>query len=247
MSGRLQGKVALISGAARGQGAVEAELFVAEGATVVLTDVLDDAGAAMAAQLGSQASYQHLDVTSAQEWELVAKQTVTEHGRIDILVNNAGIFSPTPLLTAPESDFRRIIDINLVGVWLGMQSVARQMVQHQTKGSIINISSIAGLSGAAMFGAYNASKFAVRGITKSAAKELAAHGIKVNSVHPGIINTDMLATFDNLGVRENLRTRIPMGREAEAIEVARLVLYLASDESSYSTGSEFIVDGGMTA
>lgn len=247
MSGRLAGKVVLISGAARGQGAVEAELFVTEGATVVLTDVRDEVGVAAAARLGQKATYHRLDVTNAEEWELVAKTAVADHGRIDVLVNNAGVFSATPLLSASEADFRRIIDINLVGVWLGMQAVARHMVEHRTKGSIVNISSIAGLTGAPSFGAYNASKFAVRGMTKSAARELAPNGIRVNSVHPGIIATEMLETLDQLGVREAVDARIPLGREAQAIEVARLVLYLASDESSYSTGSEFIVDGGMTA
>jgi 3alpha(or 20beta)-hydroxysteroid dehydrogenase len=245
--GRLAGKVALITGAARGQGAVEAELFVSEGATVVLTDVSDDAGAAMAAKLGASASYQRLDVTNAEEWALATKNVVADHGKIDVLVNNAGVFTMTPLLTATEADFRRIIDINLVGVWLGMQAVARHMVEGGTKGSIVNISSIAGLQGAAVFGAYNASKFAVRGMSKSAARELAPNGIRVNSVHPGIINTDMLVTLDQLGVRDAVKDRIPLGREADPLEVAKLVLYLASDESSYSTGSEFIVDGGMTA
>ncbi len=247
MTGRLAGKVALITGAAKGQGAVEAQLFIAEGATVVLTDVSDDEGARMAASLGSDASYQRLDVTNAEEWSLVTKNVVADHGHIDILVNNAGVFTVTPLLTASESDFRRILDINLVGVWLGMQAVARHMVEQHTRGSIVNISSIAGLTGSPAFSAYNASKFAVRGITKSAARELASFGIRVNSVHPGIINTDMLVTLDQMGVREAVGQRIPLGREADPIEVARLVLFLASDESSYSTGSEFIVDGGMTA
>jgi 3alpha(or 20beta)-hydroxysteroid dehydrogenase len=245
-TGRLAGKVALITGAARGQGVVEAELFVAEGATVVLTDVLDEQGETAAAAIGDAASYQHLDVTDAEQWSLLTKQVVADHGRIDVLINNAGIFHFTPLLTATEAEFRRIIDINLVGVFLGMQAVARHMVS-QKSGSIVNISSIAGMSGAAGFSAYNASKFAVRGMTKSAAKELAEHGIRVNSVHPGIIDTPMLETLERIGVRDQMPARIPLGREAQPIEVARLVLFLASDESSYSTGSEFIVDGGMTA
>lgn len=246
MSGRLAGKVALITGASRGQGAVEAELFVSEGATVVLTDVLDDQGKQTARSIGAAASYQHLDVTDSEQWALVTKQVVADHGQIDILVNNAGIFHFTPLLTATEAEFRRIIDINLVGVFLGMQAVARHMVERKS-GSIVNISSIAGLTGAAAFSSYNASKFAVRGMTKSAARELASFGIRVNSVHPGIIDTPMLKTLEDLGVRDTITDRIPMGREAQPIEVARLVLFLASDESSYSTGSEFIVDGGMTA
>ncbi len=245
-TGRLAGKVALITGGARGQGAVEGELFVAEGATVILADVLDDEGAAAAASIGSAASYTHLDVTDAEQWSLVTKSVVAEHGRIDVLVNNAGVFTFTPLLTATEAEFRRIIDINLIGVFLGMQAVARHMVE-QKSGSIVNISSIAGLKGSPGFSAYNASKFAVRGMTKSAAHELAAFGIRVNSVHPGIINTVMLETLDQLGVRDQMPARIPLGREAQPIEVAKLVLFLASDESSYSTGSEFVVDGGMTA
>jgi 3alpha(or 20beta)-hydroxysteroid dehydrogenase len=246
-AGRLAGKVALITGAAKGQGAVEAELFISEGATVVLTDVTDIEGAATAARLGSQATYAHLDVTNGSDWELVTKQTVADHGKIDILVNNAGIFTFTPLLTATEADFRRILDINLVGVWLGMQAVARHMVDLHIPGSIINISSIAGLTGSPMFSGYNASKFAVRGMTKSVAKELASHSIRVNSVHPGIINTDMLVTLDQLGVRSAVTERIPLRREADPREVANMVLFLASDESSYCTGAEFVVDGGMTA
>ncbi len=246
MSGRLDGKVVLITGGSRGQGAVEGELFASEGATVVLADVLDDEGEAAAKSIGPAASYLHLDVTDAEQWAMVTKEIVADHGRIDALVNNAGIFHFTPLLSTTEAEFRRIIDINLVGVFLGMQAAARYMVE-QKSGSIVNISSVAGLTGAAGFSAYNASKFAVRGMTKSAARELAGFGVRVNSVHPGIIDTPMLKTLDDIGVRDSVVDRIPLGRVALPIEVARLVLFLVSDESSYSTGSEFIVDGGMTS
>ena len=221
-------------------------MMVAEGASVVITDVLDDAGRAMAAGLGSACTFLHHDVTSEAEWDGVVKAVVDRHGRIDVLVNNAGIFRPTPLLTASYDDYLTIININQHGVFLGLKAVAPVMVE-QKSGSIINISSIAGLAGSPGFLAYGTSKWAVRGMTKSAAKELAAFGIRVNSVHPGIIDTPMLSTFDELGVREQVRARIPNGREASADDVAKLVLYLASDDSEYSTGSEFVVDGGWMA
>lgn len=246
MTGRLDGKVALITGGARGMGGCEATLFASEGATVVVADILDDVGQALVAQLGGPASYVHLDVTSSDEWAAAVTGIVEAHGSLDVLVNNAGIFERTPLLTATEAEYRRTIDINQVGVFLGMQAGARQMVQ-QGRGSIINISSIAGLTASPGFVAYSASKFAVRGMTKSIARELAGSGVRVNSIHPGIINTEMLGVFDTLGVRGAIDARIPLGREADPMEVARLALYLASDESSYSTGSEFVVDGGMTA
>ena len=247
MSGdRLQGKVALITGGARGMGEREARLFSSEGATVVIADVLDELGTATASGIGGSASYVHLDVTDADAWSMVVGSVVEQHGQLDVLVNNAGVFYPTPLLTATEADYRRIIDINQVGVFLGLQAAARVMTT-QHRGSIINISSIAGLRGSPGFIAYNASKWAVRGMTRSAAHELAPHGVRVNSIHPGIIDTDMVTMFDEIGVRDSLTARIPLGRWADPMEVARMALYLASDDSSYSTGSEFIVDGGMTA
>ena len=244
-AGRLDGKVALITGGARGQGAAEAGLFVREGATVVITDVLDDAGAKTAANLGETCVYMHQDVTSEDDWAVVVASVVERFGHLDVLVNNAGIFPAGGVLTTTKDDYERVVAINQTGVFLGMQAAARVMVE-QRSGSIVNISSIAGMGGSAGFIGYGATKWAVRGMTKSAARELAPFGIRVNSVHPGIIDTAMLQTFDAVGphVRENLNARIPVGRSAEAVEVAQLVLYLASDESSYSTGSEFIVDGG---
>ncbi|MEY3266379.1 MAG: hypothetical protein RJA15_825, partial [Actinomycetota bacterium] len=169
-------------------------------------------------------------------------------GQIDILVNNAGIFEQGSILDTTLEAYRRTIDINQVGVFLGMKAVAAHMAGRR-KGSIINISSVAGMAGTPGFVAYGASKWAVRGMTKGVAKELAPHGVRVNSIHPGIIDTPMLQTFEAAGegVREAVRTRIPLGYEAEPIHVANLALYLASDESAYSTGSEFIVDGGWTA
>lgn len=245
VGGRLDGKVALITGGARGQGAAEAGLFVREGAKVVITDVLDADGAKTAEALGENCVFMHHDVRSEGEWKAVVDAIVEQFGRLDILVNNAGIFPAGGVLTTTLEDYERVVAINQTGVFLGMQSAARIMVE-QRSGSIVNISSIAGMSASAGFIGYGATKWAVRGMTKSAARELAPHGIRVNSVHPGIIDTAMLQTFDAFGpqVRESLDARIPLGRAAEAVEVGQLVLYLASDESSYSTGSEFIVDGG---
>jgi 3alpha(or 20beta)-hydroxysteroid dehydrogenase len=249
--GRLAGKVALITGAARGQGAAEAALFASEGASVVLTDVLTDEGRATAAAIAAKhgpdaAVFLEHDVRSEAAWAAVVAATLERYGRVDVLVNNAGVFRPGGVTTTTEADYRFIIDINQIGVFLGMRAIAPAMVE-QRSGSIVNISSIAGLAGSAGFLAYGASKWAVRGMTKSVARELAPLGVRVNSVHPGIIDTAMAGLFDDLGVRHAVDQRIPFGREATPEEVAQLVLYLASDESRYSTGSEFVVDGGWTA
>lgn len=246
---RLKDKVVLITGGARGMGATEARLFVEEGARVVITDVREDLGLQTATQIsadGSTCSFMRHDVVNEDEWSTVVSSILDAHGRLDVLVNNAGIFERGSIMDTTLDAYRRTIDINQVGVFLGMKAVSPHMAS-QRRGSIINISSVAGLSGPSGFVAYAASKWAVRGMTKSVAKDLAPFGVRVNSIHPGIIDTPMLQTFDDLGVREMVRTRIPVGREADPIDVARMALYLASDESSYSTGSEFIVDGGWSA
>jgi 3alpha(or 20beta)-hydroxysteroid dehydrogenase len=246
--GRLDGKVALITGAARGQGAAEARLMVSEGAHVMLGDVLDDDGELLAKELGEAAAYLHHDVTSESGWNAIVAATTARFGRLDALVNNAGVFLVMPMAMTSLEEYMRVITINQVGVFLGMNAVRETMVR-QGSGSIINISSVAGLTGSRGTIAYTASKFAVRGMTKVAALELASFGVRVNSVHPGIIETPMLRQLrDAVGGDEAAVTgRIPVGRIAEADEVARLVLYLASDDSAYSTGAEFVVDGGMTA
>jgi len=246
MTQRLQGKVALITGGARGQGAAEGRLFAAHGATVVLADVLDDEGRATAAAIGPAASYVHLDVRDEAGWASVVDGIVRAHGRLDVLVNNAGIFPAGGLLDTTLADYERVVAINQTGTFLGMQAAARAMIPNR-RGAIVNISSIAGLQGSPMFIGYVTTKWAVRGMTRSAAKGLAKHGIRVNSVHPGIIDTPMLETLDAAGAREATRARIPFGREASADEVANVVLFLASDEASYVTGSEYVVDGAMTA
>jgi 3alpha(or 20beta)-hydroxysteroid dehydrogenase len=241
--GRLDGKVALITGGARGQGAAEGALFAAEGARVYLTDVLAEEGAKTAADVG--ATFIAHDVTSEAEWSAVVERVVGEAGRVDVLVNNAGVFRVVPMTQTSLELWHQVMDINATGVFLGMKAVAPTMIAQQG-GSIVNISSIAGLRGAGVAFAYGASKWAVRGMTKSAAQELAPHGIRVNSVHPGIIDTQMITEFGPQW-REALLPRIPQGRVASADDVAKLVLYLASDESNYSNGAEFIVDGAMTA
>ena len=244
--GKLDGRVALITGGARGQGAAESALFASEGAKVVLTDVLDADGAKTAANIGG--AYLHHDVRSEQRWREVVEEVVSTHGRLDILVNNAGIFRTGGVVSTTEADYRAVIDINQVGVFLGMQAVAQQMMAQQG-GAIVNISSIAGMQGSRGAIAYSASKWAVRGMTKSAASELGRYGIRVNSIHPGLIETPMLHQVPGVdsGRMDEMTRRIPLGRVADAHEVAKLALFLASDESSYCTGHEFIIDGGMTA
>ncbi|MBI2760148.1 MAG: glucose 1-dehydrogenase [Chloroflexi bacterium] len=244
--GKLDGKVALISGGARGQGAAEAALFAAEGAEVVLSDVLDDEGAKTAVACGGV--YLHHDVTSEDDWTRVVGEVMSRHGRLDVLVNNAGIFMTGRIADMPLADYLRVIQVNQVGVFLGMKAVSGPMMAARS-GAIVNISSIAGLRGGGGAVAYTASKWAVRGMTKSAAREFAPYGIRVNSIHPGLIETAMLHQLPGIdagGLEGRLRA-IPLGRIAEAEEVAKLALFLSGDDSSYSTGSEFIIDGGMTA
>ena len=244
--GRLEGKTALITGGARGQGAAEARLFAEEGANVVLTDVLDEDGERTADAIG--ADYLHHDVTSEQEWAAAVARTVELHGGIDVLVNNAGIYVETSLLGGDLEQYRRVIEVNQIGVFLGMREVAPVMIE-RGGGSIVNISSVAGMRAAGGSFAYSASKWAVRGMTRAAAVRLGPHGIRVNSIHPGAIDTPMLdeTRMVQPGSMEELLERIPLGRIAQPEEVAKLALFLASDDSAYSTGSEFIIDGGLLA
>ena len=244
--GRLDGKVALITGAAldRGQGACEARLFAREGATVVLTDVQRDAGRATAAAIGERASYRDLDVTDAAAWSAVVAETIERHGRIDVLVNNAGVWHTGGILDTTPEDYRRVVEINQTGVFLGMRAVAPFM-RDQGSGSIVNISSAAGLRGDPAIHAYVASKWAVRGMTKAAALELAPFGVRVNSVHPGLIQTPMSATEFEPG-KPDPGARIPMRRVGQPEEVAELVCFLASDASAYITGAEIAIDGAVT-
>jgi 3alpha(or 20beta)-hydroxysteroid dehydrogenase len=242
---RLDGKVALITGGARGQGESEARLFAAEGARVILTDVLDAEGARVAADIDGK--YHHHDVTDEDRWAEIVNAIAGEHGRLDILVNNAGIFHSSPLTETALSDFRRVIEVNQVGVFLGMKHAGRQMMA-QRGGSIVNISSIAGMRGGGNSVAYTASKWAVRGMTKSAAQIFGPHGIRVNSIHPGLIETQMLHQVPGIDANpEAAVRRIPLGRIADPEDVARLALFLASDDSAYVSGAEITVDGGMTA
>ena len=246
--GRLDGKVALITGGARGMGKSHVRHFVAEGAQVVFGDVLDDWGETVAAKLGEQSCrYTHHDVTSEENWAAAVALTVETFGKLDVLVNNAGILAFASIAEMPLADFRRVLEVNAVGCWLGMKAVIEEMTK-AGGGSIVNISSIEGFTGAAGLSAYSASKFAIRGMTKVAAAELAQFGIRVNSVHPGGVLTRMIV--ESAGARsdgEAFLRSMPLGRFAEPVEISRLVAYLASDESSYSTGSEFVADGGLLA
>ena len=240
--GELDGRVALVTGGARGQGAAEAKLFTEAGATVVITDVLDEQGEKVAGELGAE--YQHLDVTSEAEWDAVVADTISRHGRLDVLMNNAGIFESARLLNTSTELWDRMVAINQTGVFLGMRTASAAMIEAGNGGSIINTSSVAGLEGVFGSTAYGATKWAVTGMTKIAAKELGKDNIRVNSIHPGVILTEMVDGFVP-GNEEKLLRQQPIKRLGTAEDIADMALFLASDRSSYCTGQSFTVDGGV--
>jgi 3alpha(or 20beta)-hydroxysteroid dehydrogenase len=230
MAGRLEGKVVIITGAARGQGLVEAQLFAAEGAHVIAGDVLEHDGI-------------HLDVTSSESWASAVAGALKEHGRIDVLLNNAGVRAVAPVHEMPLADFQRVLDINLIGPLLGIQAV----VPHMPRGSsIINVSSLNGLAANANTSAYTTSKFALRGLTKSAALDLGPLGIRVNAILPGVIRTPMVSYIVD-EYEERLASGLPLGRIGEPMDIASAALFLASDDSAWVSGLDLTVDGGQMA
>ena len=248
---RLQGKVALISGGARGMGAVEAALFAKEGAKLVVGDVREEEGRSLVEKItgeGGDAVFVQLDVTSEIDWAAAVSEAVNRYGNLNVLVNNAGVSARGSVEETTEADWDRVMDINAKGVFLGTRQVIPEM-RKAGGGSIINISSQLGLVGMKESSPqYQASKGAVRLFTKSAAIQYASEGIRVNSVHPGPIATPMTeARRSNVAVRQLMVSRIPLGRYGESEDVALGVLYLASDEASFVTGSELVIDGGWTA
>ncbi|MFN6122362.1 MAG: SDR family oxidoreductase [Actinomycetes bacterium] len=237
MSVSLQGVVAVVTGGARGMGAQHVRALVGAGATVIATDVLDADGAALVAEVGERAVYRHLDVTDDAAWRVLVAQVEEQFGPIGVLVNNAGIVTFGPIDVMTPDVWQRTIDVKLTGVWLGMHHVVPSM-RRAGGGSIVNISSTAGLQGYANLGAYVASKWGVRGLTKTAALELGSSNIRVNSIHPGPIRTPMIA-----GLSDDLALAQPIPRVGEPEEVTALLMFLLQD-ATYSTGHEFVVDGG---
>ncbi|HLR33442.1 MAG TPA: glucose 1-dehydrogenase [Fodinibius sp.] len=242
---RLENKIAVITGGAGGMGTVHAQLFIKEGAKVIIADLDNEKGEKLATELGENAQFIKLDVTDVESWKILVRETERIFGHINILVNNAGIAITKPYLDTSFEEYKNLISVNQDGIFIGMKEIYPSM-KKADNGSIINISSTAGLLGVEKQTAYGTSKFAVRGMTKHAALEFAKDNIRVNSVHPGAIRTEMLDQEDTRSILEALEKTIPLQRIAEPIEVSNLVLFLASDESSYSTGAEFIVDGGLS-
>ncbi|MFC4708953.1 glucose 1-dehydrogenase [Paraburkholderia caffeinitolerans] len=244
---RLAGKIAIVTGGARGMGAATCRLFVDEGARVVIADVLEEEGQALARELGDAARFIRLDVTDEANWERVAAFTVEVFGRVDVLVNNAAVLKFAGITEWSKQDFERILSINLVGTFVGIRTIA-PLMKAQGAGSIVNISSVDGLRGVNALAGYVASKWGVRGLTKVAALELGHQGVRVNSVHPGGVNTAMTnptgAPLDEINKHY---TNVPLQRVGLPEEVARATLFLASDEASYCNGTELAVDGGMVA
>lgn len=243
---RLENKVALITGAANGMGEATARLFVDEGARVVLGDIDEAGGRALADALGDAAVFVRLDVTSADQWEEAVAIAEQKFGGLDVLVNNAGAYIATRLQDSSEAEFDLLVSVNQRSVFLGMK-IAAPALARAGQASIINISSSGGLKGGPGMINYRTVKWAIRGLTRSAAHDLGGDGIRVNSVHPGPIRTRMLAAGNSAELNEMMVQRTLLKRLGEPIEVARATLFLASDESSYITGTEVIVDGGMSA
>lgn len=243
--GRLAGKVAIVTGGAQGQGAAIARAFVAEGARVTIADVADEPGKALADELGEAARFVHLDVSDEAQWQSCVDQTVGAFGPVNVLVNNAGVLQFAELTAMEVADFERLFRVNMLGCFLGMKSVAPGMVEAGT-GSIINCSSIEGLGGMPTLVAYTGTKFAVRGMTKAAAMELGPKGVRVNSVHPGMIDTGMIRGYAGEEGMQYASKMIPLRRVGTPEDIAPLYVFLASDESRYSTGAEFVADGGVT-
>lgn len=243
---RLHQKIALITGGARGMGASHAKLFIEHGAKVVITDILEKEGSLMAESLGENALFLKHDVTSLAQWQDVVAKTEAHFGPINVLINNAGIALSLPIDDMREEDFDKVYQINQKSVFLGMKTVAPSM-RKAKGGSIINISSISGIVGQPAGVAYNGTKFAVRGMTKALAIELGSDNIRVNSVHPGVIDTPMTQTKEIQAAIQPMIQSLALKRSAQPIEISQMCLYLASDDSSYCTGSEFVADGGFIA
>ena len=237
---RLSGKVALITGGSRGLGESHARAMIAQGARVVVADILDDDGQALVAELGGASRYFHLDVTSRNEWAKAVAFTLQEFGALNVLINNAGIAHFSPIGEYKPEEWDTMIAINLTGVFNGVDA-SLQALKASAPSSIINVSSIAGLRGYSGLVGYNAAKFGVTGLTKSVALDVAQFGIRCNSIHPGVIDTPMTS---NVGTR---RKHVAMERTGRPEELSSLVVYLASDEASFCTGAEFICDGGESA
>ncbi len=250
--GRIDGKVALVTGGAQGLGEAAVGRLVEEGAIVILSDANTETGGVTADKYG--VAFERHDVREESQWESLMSRILKQHGRLDILVNNAGIFTSCPVDETPLEDFRRVIDINLIGCFLGCKHGVRTMARNanESGGSIINLSSVTGLRGQIGGAAYSSSKGGVRLLTKTVAIENAARQIRCNSIHPGTMYTPMVeALFDSAGdaapaIKAQIESQTPIGRMGEPADIADMVLFLASDESKYVTGAEMVVDGGMT-